>query len=135
MDSLVAPCGMDCSHCSGYLNREYGLKGKKRVQCAGCRARDKNCAFLKKRCDLLRKHQIDFCYECPTFPCAQLDKLEDRYRDRGYANSFIANNLRIKEIGPEAFLEEQKKRFACPECGGPISIHEPMCFKCGRKFP
>jgi len=133
MDSLAAPCGMDCSHCTGYLNKEYGHKGKSKIECAGCRARDKKCAFVIKRCEKLRKHKIEFCYECGEFPCEQIEKLEARYLKNGYANSFIANNLRIREIGEAAFLEEQRKRFECPGCGGPISIHDHICYACGYK--
>lgn len=132
---MLAPCGMDCSHCSGYLNEHYGPAGKKVVLCSGCRARDKNCAFLKQHCDLLRRHEIDFCYECDTFPCDRLRRLEERYEKRGWANSFLDNNRRIKEIGPEAFLKEQEARFACPNCGTPTSVHDGLCHKCGRTKP
>ncbi len=135
MDSLAAPCGMDCSHCTGYLIKQYGRKGKWKIECAGCRPRDKKCAFVMKRCEKLNKHEIDFCYECDDFPCAQIAKLEARYVKNGYSNSFIENNLRIKEIGEAAFLEEQRKRFACPRCGGPISIHDHICYACGEKAP
>ncbi len=132
---LIAPCGMDCSHCSAYLNYKYGKinkAGKINISCAGCRPRDKKCAPIIKRCEKLREHEIDFCHECEDFPCEWVKKLEARYVKRGYPNSFIANNLRIKEIGEEAFQEEQNKRFKCPECGGPVSIHEGICYGCGK---
>jgi hypothetical protein len=133
MDSLIAPCGIDCSHCSAYLTKLYGPKGKWRSSCVGCRARDKKCAFLKRRCELLRKHRIDFCYECDSFPCEQLEKLEARYVKAGYATSFIENNRRIKKIGSIAFLKEQAAKFTCSECGGPVCLHDLLCYKCGHK--
>src|SRR5674476_369048 len=63
---LIAPCGMNCSVCSSYLAHKYDLrsKGVRMPYCTGCRPRDKKCAFLKKRCDLLLKHKVRFCCEC-----------------------------------------------------------------------
>lgn len=132
---LAASCGMDCSHCAAYLNHVYGQAGKMKLSCAGCRPRDKKCAPVIKQCEKLKKHQIDFCYECEKFPCELLERLEARYIKNGYRNSFIENNLRIKKIGPEPFLAEQVKRFACAKCGGPVSIHEGICHKCEKSTP
>ncbi|MHB8104356.1 MAG: DUF3795 domain-containing protein, partial [Dehalococcoidales bacterium] len=52
---LVAPCGMNCGLCSAYLAMKNDLKklGIQRSYCAGCRPRGKNCAFMKKNCELL----------------------------------------------------------------------------------
>lgn len=103
------------------------------ISCAGCRPRDKKCAPVIKHCAKLRKHQIDFCYECETFPCEHLERLEARYLKKGYPNSFIENNLKIKEVGEKAFQAERNSRFACPDCGGPVSIHEGICYKCVKE--
>jgi hypothetical protein len=123
---------MDCSHCSAYLNHLYGQAGKVNIGCAGCRPRNKKCGHIIKRCEKLHKREVDFCYECEMFPCEHLDRLEARYIKHGYANSFIGNNIRIKEIGEEAFQAEQNIRFTCQDCGGPVSIHEGRCYKCGK---
>lgn len=135
-NDLIAPCGMDCRHCQAFLNYRvankpdelHGIKGG----CSGCRPRDKKCAFLKQRCELLRKKKIDFCYECPDFPCENLKKLDQRYEKKGWDVSFSGNNQRIKEIGLEKFIKEQDKKWTCKECGGPISIHEKKCYDCGK---
>lgn len=135
---LVAPCGMNCAYCAAYLNYKYGGKPDElhgsRGGCSGCRPRDKSCAFLKKKCDLLRKKKIQFCYECKDFPCEQLLKLDSRYEKKGWDVSFSGNNKRIKEIGLDAFIKEQKKKWSCPKCSGPISIHEKKCYKCGEIY-
>ncbi|MFC1995459.1 DUF3795 domain-containing protein [Chloroflexota bacterium] len=49
-EELIAPCGMNCGICSGYLASKYDIKSKgiKMPYCIGCRPRDKKCAFLKK---------------------------------------------------------------------------------------
>ena len=125
---LLAPCGMDCAHCAAYLNLAYG----KKRQCAGCLPRNKKCAFLKGRCKKLWNKEIRFCFECEGFPCDQLLKLEKRYQKRGWPNSFVENLKEIKEIGAEKFVLEQERRFRCPKCGGPSSIHSGTCYQCGH---
>lgn len=132
---LIAPCGIDCSHCSAYLNGQYEPHGRYKSKCAGCRPRNKQCAFLKKHCPLLPDNKVDFCFECPDFPCERLTHLEERYKIRGFPTSFIANNKRLKEVGPEKLRKELDKRFACPDCGGPTSIHDRICYVCGKHIP
>jgi len=60
---LIAPCGMNCAVCSGYLalKNDVKAKGVRMPYCKGCRPRDKKCAFLKKRCDLLLNKQLEYC--------------------------------------------------------------------------
>lgn len=45
---LIAPCGMNCGICSSYLAYKNNMYGKGFTNCTGCRARNKQCAFLKK---------------------------------------------------------------------------------------
>ena len=129
---LVAPCGMNCGICSAYLAAEYDLKkqGINKGYCAGCRPRGKNCAFMKKNCELLSEGKVQFCFECPDFPCPHLEHLDKRYRTN-YHMSMIENLTFIKEKGMEKFLKKEEKKWKCPECGGVISCHGGLCFKCG----
>ncbi|MDG6223548.1 MAG: DUF3795 domain-containing protein [Candidatus Bathyarchaeota archaeon] len=129
---LVAPCGMDCNVCSGYLALEHKIrsKGIKMAYCKGCRPRDKQCAFLKKRCEKLLNHEIEFCYECQDFPCKNLQHIDDRYKSH-YHMSLIENLQLIKEQSLEKFLETQQKKWECTECGGTICCHNGLCFNCG----
>lgn len=103
------------------------------MQCKGCRPRNKQCAFLKKRCNLLKNKKIEFCFECQDFPCKNLLKLDERYKKRGWDVSFSGNNRRIKEVGLVKFIEEQEKKFQCPKCGGTISVHDNKCYDCQVK--
>jgi len=49
---MIAPCGMNCRICLSFFG--YAVNGRKRKnRCIGCRPRDKQCAFVKKRCDKL----------------------------------------------------------------------------------
>jgi hypothetical protein len=129
---LIAPCGMNCGVCSGYLARQYELKSKGIMKgyCAGCRPRGKNCAFLKKKCDLLGNGRVQYCYECGEFPCRSLKHLDNRYRTH-YRMSMIENLVYIRDNGIEKFLEKEEEKWKCPECGAVICCHNGICFSCG----
>ncbi len=128
---LIAPCGMDCNVCSGYLAMQHDLKGKgiRMSSCKGCRPRDKKCAFLKKRCACLLNHSIQFCYECADFPCEQLAQLDTRYSTL-FHMSLLENLASIKKNGMEQFLKDEEEKWRCPTCGGVICCHNGLCFEC-----
>ena len=100
------------------------------TSCIGCRARGKNCAFIKKRCPLIMSGQAQYCYECDDFPCQRLRHLDERYRTR-YRMSMVENLEYIKKHGMEKFLEREEAKWKCPQCGGVISCHNGVCFDCG----
>ena len=82
--NLIAPCGMNCGVCRGYLAYSRNipkLRGEV-THCSGCLERDKQCAYLKRHCVQLKEHKIDYCFECEGFPCKRLEKLDERYRKK-----------------------------------------------------
>lgn len=129
---LIAPCGMNCAVCSAYMAFKYNLKNKevKMPYCTGCRPRDKQCAFLKKRCDLLLNKKVKYCYECEDFPCTKLQHIDKRYRTF-HRMSMIENLQYIKKKGIKEFLVREEEKWKCPKCGGIICCHNGICFKCG----
>jgi len=129
---LIAPCGMNCALCSSYLSMKNDLKrkGVMKTYCAGCRPRGKNCAFMKKRCNLLGSGLVKYCYECSEFPCLRLKHLDKRYRTN-YRMSMIENLEYIKEYGIDIFLKKEEEKWRCPECGGTICCHNGICYSCG----
>lgn len=135
---LVTPCGMNCAICIGYFG--YTMSGAKRKHsCLGCRSSNvegdakflqrKNCAFLKKHCELLANEEVELCFECPDYPCARLQKLDDRYRMK-YNMSMIENLNFIKENGMQKFLDRQNEKYSCPDCGATICVHTNICYTC-----
>ena len=129
---LIAPCGMNCGICSGYLASKYDVKSKGigMPYCIGCRPRDKQCAFLKKKCNLLLESKVQYCYECDDFPCEKLRRLDNRYRSN-FRMSMIENLEYIREKGVEEFLLKEEQKWKCPECGAVICCHNGICFNCG----
>ncbi len=130
---LIAPCGMHCAVCSLYLAQLNGISRKrgKIMHCIGCRPRNKQCSYIKGQCRLLKSNKIRFCFECPKFPCERLTKIDARYRTN-YGMSFIGNLEEIQDKGITTFLRNQRKRFACPECGRFTSVHNKKCFVCEK---
>jgi len=97
--------------------------------CAGCRPRDRKYVPLKKRCALLLNHGVRFCYECSTFPCRNLERIDARYH-KHYRTSWI-------EISPLSssirlpLLSSMRMRSGVARCGGVLCCHNAICFKCG----
>lgn len=73
-----------------------------RASCGGCRK--EKCKFYKN-CRVrpcAAEKGVDFCCDCPEFPCGHTGLDEDLYRRS------VAINERIRQIGPEAYYEEIK---------------------------
>lgn len=130
-EELVAPCGMNCNVCAAYLAHSHDVraKGLRMMYCIGCRPRDKPCAFLKKRCSTLRNGEVEYCYECPTFPCDRLSAIDRRYRTQ-FRMSEVENLHRIRDWGIGPFLKAEEAKWRCPGCGGVVSCHNGLCFDC-----
>jgi hypothetical protein len=123
---LIAACGMNCGICMAYL--------RDRNKCYGCRidCNDKSVARTRciiKNCTLLHETESGFCYECKSFPCKRLKQLDKRYRTK-YKMSMIENLENIKKSGLDAFIDTEKERWKCSNCGGTICVHRGYCIKC-----
>ena len=128
----IAPCGMNCGVCSGYLALSHAVPPKRGFisHCAGCRARKKRCAYLKGQCQLLAGGRVSFCFECAKFPCKHLEHLDNRYQTR-YGMSPIQNLEEIRDKGMRRFVENQTERFLCPKCRtDAVCVHNKKCYRC-----
>ncbi len=128
---MISPCGMNCALCSSYLafKNDVTSKGVKMPYCKGCRPRNKNCAFLKKSCSKLLNGEVNFCFECTSFPCDRLTSIDKRYKSL-FRMSMIENLNLIKEKGIDKFLTEQNEVWKCKSCGELICCHNGICYKC-----
>lgn len=89
----------------------------------GCR----DC--LKKKCAI--EKGIRWCFECERFPCTKIKSLDKRYK-QNYAVDLTENGFKAKE-SMSSFLQEQKRRFTCNNCGGVIDQHHKKCSECGSE--
>lgn len=133
-EKLIAPCGMNCGICDRYLAYSHQLpkkskKSRKIVYCIGCRPRDKNCSFIKKKCVNGKIYKIDFCFECEIFPCENLKIIAKKGKET--LNYDLVENLYlIQEKGISRFIENQEKIFKCDKCGDTICIYNQKCYSC-----
>lgn len=130
-EELIAPCGMNCAICSRYLAYVNNLK---RSQCAGCRPSNKRCSYLFDKCSginnaLEGNATAPFCFECDQYPCKQINRMDDRYRNN-YKMSVKNNLAYINDNGIDEFIKAQYREYHCSKCGELISIHNRKCFKC-----
>lgn len=127
-NALIAPCGMDCGICLGYLrekNRCYGCRQFSEHKPGYCR----KCIIIN--CELLSKTDSKFCYDCEKYPCRRLKQLDKRYRTN-YNMSMLENLELIKNIGLDGFVEKENKRWVCPSCGAVLCVHRDFCLKCKK---
>ncbi len=132
--NLAGPCGFYCGTCRHYLARAKGMLKEKKLKhgCKGCRIQDKRCSWVKRNCTLLKKKQVEFCFECKNFPCDDLKKLHERHVQDDDV-SLLDNLHRIKEIGVTQWLKEQEDKWRCALCGGVICVMDRECYDCGCK--
>ena len=130
VSELIAPCGMNCALCKGYIAYSRGIPRQrgKVAHCAGCLPRGKNC-YIKRGCSKLSKHEIQYCYECDAMPCKSLQHLDRRYRER-YGMSMVENLKMLKAKGMDEFLVSQAERHRCPSCGDVVCVHDGKCYSC-----
>jgi hypothetical protein len=128
---FIAPCGMNCGICKGYLSYMHGVprvRGKVSY-CAGCQPRAKNC-YIKGGCKKLTHREVKYCYECEAMPCEKLGHLDKRYRER-YGMSMVENLKMLKAKGIDEFLKNQEEKYQCPSCGDVVCVHDGKCYSCG----
>ena len=132
--NLIAPCGMNCRLCLGYI--------RDKNKCPGCRANNDydnqkskyrhTCKI--KICEHIANGKLTHCSDrCDRFPCARLKQLDKRYTAK-YGMSMIDNLNMIDEKGIRQFILSEKEKWTCPECGELICVHRPACLSCGYKW-
>lgn len=127
--SLIAPCGMNCAICLGYL--------RERKRCHGCRHGDTDKLTSRARCVIRNCRHIEtgesgFCYDCSKYPCARLKQLDKRYTTK-YGMSMLENLQFIREHGLVAFIEREDDRWRCRKCGGTVCVHRGYCYRCRQE--
>jgi len=117
---LVAPCGLYCGACSF----------RWRSQCQGCRIG----ADWKIRCSILTcldRKSLRYCYQCKDVPCKRLQKFEASNRSVHH-RGIIKEIGRIKEMGVDAWADEQDRFWRCPHCSTGIHWYMRQCSQCGK---
>jgi hypothetical protein len=134
MSNYVSYCGLYCGACLCNIAREtdsmeeFAKKTGRTVEqltCPDCKvAKHQDCCFVT----CCEAKGIDNCSECDEMPCESLTKFASD--ESKYHSTTIPNLKRIKEIGIEAWLKEQKLEFTCPQCGARTGWMFKNCTKC-----
>ena len=68
------------------------------------------------------------CSQCPDVPCQWVSDFNND--GMPHHSEVLANIKRQKEIGIDAWLAEQEKRWCCVQCGSPLSWYDAECPNC-----
>jgi hypothetical protein len=135
MSRLDSFCGLYCGACLCNILKDEGTleevakamhKPVEHLTCTDCKtALHQDCSFVL--CCTARG--IESCAACPDLPCAEIIKFAG---DGIRHHALILNNLkRIREIGSDNWLMEQKQQYTCPNCNARLRWLETVCEKCG----
>ena len=100
--SLIGCCGLYCGLCPRFQSEAPG-------RCLGC----KTFTFItscKIRNCCVKKRGFTTCAECDDFPCERNNPQTHQYEYFVTNKVCIPNLYRIKGVGLEIWLQEQKKR-------------------------
>ena len=121
---MTAPCGLDCFNCPVYLaNENEGLRKKisenlgiplEQAVCQGCRNEKGTigCLNMVGPCNVYRciqKKGVEFCFECPDFPCDHLHPYADKASQVPH-NTKVFNLCLIKKMGLERWAKDKAKK-------------------------
>jgi hypothetical protein len=116
----ISVCGLNCAKCNIYLaghGDEEALKTMlgffkdlkpESIVCGGCRGPldihwSANCKFLS----CTKKKGLKYYFECAEFPCSDLKVFAS---EAPHHKKTVENMMKMKEIGIESWLKEQKKK-------------------------
>ncbi|MBI4287691.1 MAG: DUF3795 domain-containing protein [Chloroflexi bacterium] len=124
--TLVAPCGLFCGACpihrasadAALAERIGKLWGRpaNQVRCAGCRPQTGVVATQPEAvCETydccVNQRKLDYCFQCPDFPCLKLAPSADRSQELPH-NSKVYNLLLIQRMGAQEFAREGARWWA-----------------------
>lgn len=114
--NLVAPCGLYCGECTGFLD---GI-------CGGCRSNQGISLDYSENCKIyqcLNSKNLKICSECKEFPCKFFGFFKSEKSEIHPWFLEVSNNMRqIKKMGLPSFLKEKgdwvNKRKECAQRKG-----------------
>ena len=142
---LMAPCGLYCGVCAVYIaHRDNNIKFKERIvkvyspftkttddiKCTGCMSEINEeifgfCQQCKIR-DCVKTKGFDGCHQCEKFPCVYIKRFP-----MPVGKKVIMRAIPFwKERGTEKYVEEEEKRYHCPECGNSLFRGAKKCNQC-----
>ncbi|MGD8563143.1 MAG: DUF3795 domain-containing protein [Desulfarculaceae bacterium] len=148
---LIGICGLYCGDCPYYLaprlgdeeqlaelSRKSGLPAGE-IQCDGCLSDRvspgcRECRHGFRTCAAAQG--VTWCFECPDFPCQRLEDFSRQHVVNGICHHqrVIEDLAFIRDHGPRAWLDGQKRRSHCPACERPGYWFSTLCPACGARI-
>jgi hypothetical protein len=128
----ISVCGLNCARCDIYMagHGDTKLRGEildwfkkerneplepEKIKCDGCRGSLNT--HWSSDCEMMlcaKKNELQYCFQCKDFPCKTVNKFSSD--DVSHHKKTIENSKRMKEIGLELWIEEQRKKGQCLFC-------------------
>lgn len=129
---LISVCGLNCARCDIYLashgdeklqdelikwfkrERNETIKPEQ-IRCEGCRGPlnihwSSDCKMML----CTTKRGLQHCFQCEEFPCTNVNEFSSD--GLSHHKRTIENSKRMREIGIEAWIAEQKRKGQCVFC-------------------
>lgn len=114
---FLTPCGLDCFNCSIRLRTDEELdywRGRNvdtdKIRCDGCRS-DRSGHHWSPQCKILQccvyDKKLEFCAECPDFPCHSLEEWGKEYDHHAKA---VERLKEMKATGAEEWVRQHIMR-------------------------
>lgn len=136
---LLAPCGLYCGVCAVYMaTRDDNEKFKERltavynvpieqIHCKGCLSDD--VFVFCKICEIkscVQSKGYDSCRPCDEYPCEHVESFP-----YPVGKKVILRTIpQWREWGTERWVQEEEKRYHCPECDYVLFRGARRCRSC-----
>ncbi len=140
-EEWLAPCGLYCGVCGIMMadrdNNEkfrerlcavYGTKPED-IRCKGCMAPEDDVFLFCKSCPIktcTSEKGYQGCHQCDDFPCDHINQFP---LDVG-KKVMLRAIPQWREWGTEKWVEEEEKRYHCPNCGYALFRGAKRCRSC-----
>jgi hypothetical protein len=81
-----------------------------------------------------REKSIEHCIDCADYPCKSYRTWQTVAKLLPHLHGTAASLNNIKFEGADHWLNVQKNRWSCPDCGTSFSWYATACYKCGRSL-